>query len=139
MEDTGFQSSYDRDEQGNNPFGKPRCCRTIITYIGYFLMSLGMFLTIFNKNSRFKSLIRMSTKLRESRKSALTVLVMAGIFFSGINSIYAASDKLPEIKKEHAEAFGKLIVQDRDGRLKPVNTLSSEVLRKLARKIHMKV
>ena len=129
-----FQSSYDRDEKGTVLSVNHDAAGTIITYIGYFIMTLGMILTIFNKNSRFKTLIRLSTKLRESRKSALMVLIVAGMFFANTGDAFAGSEKLPEIKKEHAEAFGKLLVQDRDGRLKPINTLSSEVLRKLARK-----
>ncbi len=39
-----------------------------------------------------------------------------------------------EIPAEMAAEFGALLVQDQDGRLKPLNTLSSEMLRKVARK-----
>ncbi|HOI32743.1 MAG TPA: c-type cytochrome biogenesis protein CcsB, partial [Bacteroidales bacterium] len=38
------------------------------------------------------------------------------------------------IPKQYAAEFGALLVQDHDGRLKPMNTLSSEMLRKVARK-----
>jgi cytochrome c-type biogenesis protein CcsB len=38
------------------------------------------------------------------------------------------------VDKQQAKEFGKLLVQSRDGRLKPVNTLSSEILRKVSRK-----
>src|SRR5690606_34895526 len=36
--------------------------------------------------------------------------------------------------KEHAAKFGKLVVQDAGGRMKPINTFSSELLRKLSLK-----
>jgi cytochrome c-type biogenesis protein CcsB len=45
---------------------------------------------------------------------------------------------LPVIDKDHAAKSGKLLVQNKDGRIHPLNTLSSEVLRKLARKTSYK-
>lgn len=38
------------------------------------------------------------------------------------------------VNKSHAKRFGELIIQDADGRMKPVNTYSSELLRKLSKK-----
>ena len=35
--------------------------------------------------------------------------------------------------KEHAEMFGSLIIQDAGGRMKPANTFSSELLRKVSK------
>lgn len=37
------------------------------------------------------------------------------------------------VTKEHASKFGKLVVQDWGGRMKPLNTYSSEMLRKLSK------
>ena len=134
-----FQSSYDKDELGTVLSVNHDNAGTIITYIGYFLMALGMFLTIFNKNSRFRKLIKMSSKLRESRKSIVSIiLIAAGMFmFAGTNNARASdveTSELPEINKEHAAKFGKLLIQDKEGRVKPLNTVSSEVLRKISRK-----
>ena len=42
------------------------------------------------------------------------------------------------IPEEHADAFGMLVVQDEGGRMKPVNTLASEVLRKVSRRSSFK-
>ncbi len=36
------------------------------------------------------------------------------------------------VSEEHAEKFGKLVIQDDGGRMKPIHTFSSEVLRKLS-------
>jgi cytochrome c-type biogenesis protein CcsB len=49
-----------------------------------------------------------------------------------------AAASLKEIKKymvsaEHAEKFGRLVIQDAKGRMKPVNTFSSELLRKVSK------
>ena len=38
------------------------------------------------------------------------------------------------VSEEHAEKFGKLVIQDEGGRMKPIHTFSSEVLRKLSQK-----
>ena len=38
------------------------------------------------------------------------------------------------VDSEHAEIFSKLIVQDQNGRMKPIHTLSREVMRKLVEK-----
>ncbi len=131
-----FQSSYDRDEMGTILSVNHDAAGTIITYIGYFLMSLGMFVAIFSKHSRFSLLMRLSSKIRESRKQAMVLLISLGFAFGGYQSVQAqtANQKLPEVSEEHAKAFGKLLIQDRDGRIKPINTVSSEVLRKIARK-----
>ncbi|MCX2679319.1 cytochrome c biogenesis protein CcsA [Galbibacter sp. EGI 63066] len=37
------------------------------------------------------------------------------------------------VNKEHAAKFGKLVIQDDQGRMKPVNTFASELLRKLTK------
>ncbi len=42
--------------------------------------------------------------------------------------------KTQQIDKAHAEYFGRLLVQDLDGRIKPINTLASEFVRKISRK-----
>ena len=38
--------------------------------------------------------------------------------------------------KEHADKFGRLVIQDFSGRMMPMNTYASEVLRKLSKKDH---
>jgi cytochrome c-type biogenesis protein CcsB len=134
-----FQSSYEKDEKGTILSVSHDAAGTIVTYLGYFLMAVGMVLTLFNRNSRFRNLISLSTSLRETRKTLSTVLIiMASMVLSSLPEILHAttseSKLLPDIDKAHAEKFGRLMVQDKDGRMKPVNTFSSEVLRKIARK-----
>ena len=134
-----FQSSYDRDELGTILSVNHDATGTIVTYIGYLLMTIGMFASIFNKNSRFRFLARLSAKLRQSRKTAVWLMLIGASFFFSLHSqqLIAAEDSkgnMPVVDAEHAAGFGKLLIQDRDGRIKPINTLSSEVLRKIARK-----
>ncbi|MEZ5196156.1 MAG: cytochrome c biogenesis protein CcsA [Bacteroidales bacterium] len=64
------------------------------------------------------------------------VVGMSGLltFPAQLTAQEGGSKELPVISKEHAKEFGKLLVQDKDGRIKPLSTVSSEVLRKLVRK-----
>ncbi len=123
-----FQSSYDTDEKGTILSVNHDSLGTGITYFGYLIMAIGMALTLFNKNSRFKSLIKVSGKLSEKRKKLMLVMV-AGLLLS-----VSAQAQTANIDKNHAAEFDKLLVQDRKGRIEPVSTLSSEILRKVAKK-----
>jgi cytochrome c-type biogenesis protein CcsB len=127
-----FQSSYDKDEKGTilsvnyDPMG------TAITYFGYFLMTLGMFLALFSRKSYFRELLKKSNK---------TVIISLIALFGFAANVQAqdkpqVKEEIPEnkINAEHAEEFGELLVVDLKGRVKPINTLSSEIIRKLTKK-----
>jgi cytochrome c-type biogenesis protein CcsB len=129
-----FQSSYDQDEQGtvlsvNNDPG------TTITYIGYLMLAIGLFGTLLTPNGRFAKLSRKAKELGASR-IATAFLALALAF--GASSVHA-DEVNPLIKtvksfdKEHAALFGELIVQDSDGRMKPLDTLSTEIVNKIYR------
>jgi len=133
-----FQSSYDRDEKGTVLSVNHDAAGTIVTYIGYLLLAIGFIATIFLPHSRFRNLARMSSKIRETRKTTAIGVILLGLSltfpsFSQAQTKFTGS-QIPEISEHHAEKFGHLVVQDQDGRIKPVNTVASEVLRKLARK-----
>jgi len=127
-----FQSSYDADKLGTILSVNHDYWGTFFTYIGYILMSLGMFLTLFNKNSRFARLGKSITKLTGNKAAALLLIIFT--LSSGLQAQHQskAPRDIPEVNKSQAEKFGRLIVQSHDGRIKPVNTLSSELLRKIA-------
>ncbi len=131
-----FQASYDSDEKGTVLAVNHDRPGTIITYIGYFLMGLGMFLTLFGKSSRF-TIVRQQLKKLNNKTSIFLILVLLGI-----NSVFANSlDSIIQsqiIDQQHAGKFGRLMVQDLDGRIKPINTLASEFLRKVSRKPYYK-
>lgn len=135
-----FQSSYDQDELGTILSVNHDYWGTFFTYVGYFLMTLGMFLTLFNKNSRFAALGRLIRKQgTSSGKVVASIVLFVGLSFPG-NSFAQMGNVIKHdihptaVDKQQAKEFGKLLVQSRDGRLKPVNTLSSEILRKVSRK-----
>ena len=133
-----FQSSFDKDELGTVLSVNHDFWGTWISYIGYALLTLGMVLMFFTKSSRFQSLSRSLKQMREStgKKVGSTAVIFALIALSpGIAYGETVDPEVqPAVPQEHAAAFGRLLVQDHKGRLKPINTMASELLRKMARK-----
>ncbi|TXE12105.1 cytochrome C biogenesis protein [Seonamhaeicola algicola] len=140
-----FQASYDTDEQGTVLSVNHDSIGTWVTYLGYFLMSLGMCFTFFGKTSRFQIINKKLKKLKTKAIASIVVLLTLGL-----NTSFAATnDSIPQVSieklvlsqqidKQQAELFGRLLVQDLDGRIKPINTLASECIRKISRKSYFK-
>ncbi|MFT7005068.1 MAG: hypothetical protein ACJAWW_002437, partial [Sulfurimonas sp.] len=135
-----FQSSYDRDEKGtilsvsNDP-------GTLPTYIGYFLLTLGMMWSLFSRSNRFSQLAKKAKKAADEK--ALGAILAIGLVLSFTPSY--AQELSPTIKtivsfeKEHASKFGELVIQDSGGRMKPMDTLSTEILAKIHRGTHLNI
>lgn len=130
-----FQSSYDRDELGtvlsvNHDPG------TLPTYFGYLLMGIGMFGSLLMRNGRFAKL---SKKAKESAAKAGTLLAALSVILLFASTPVQAQELNPIVKevisfdKDHAEKFGRLMVQDTQGRMKPMDTLSREIIAKVSR------
>jgi len=129
-----FQSSFDQDEQGTVLSVNQDYWGTLITYLGYFLMTLGMVFTVFSKNSRFQTIIRLSSKLQSMRQTTKIIgiaLILSGMTGSA-NSVFGVENS--KTKDKHIDSFGELLVQDHQGRIEPVNTLASDLLRKISKK-----
>jgi cytochrome c-type biogenesis protein CcsB len=159
-----FQSSYTSDEMGTILSVNHDFWGTWITYLGYLLLTLGLFLNFFNPKSRLRVLSS------QAWKTALSLLAVAMFSLGTGNNTLSAQDSVPSsaeapmdsihqqfheqeqaqqsqsqmmgemekpgvVNAEHASRFGKMLVQDNGGRIKPINTLASEVLRKVSRKI----
>ena len=127
-----FQSSFDRDEKGTYLSVNFDFWGTWISYLGYTLLTIGMILTLFSKRTRFHQVSERLKKLRA--KSATFVLVFLLASFSTFSQSITDDPATQAVSRNHAEAFSQLIVQDFKGRMKPVHTLSREVLRKISRK-----
>ena len=126
-----FQSSFDRDEKGTYLSVNSDWWGTIISYIGYALLTLGMILTFFSRNTRFYSLIQKTKKLRaKSATFSFLLFFMTTQLATAQNNEHITN----AVSVEHAEAFSEVVVQDFKGRMKPMHTLSREILRKIARK-----
>jgi cytochrome c-type biogenesis protein CcsB len=139
-----FQSGFDPDEKGTILSVNHDFWGTWITYVGYFLLYLGLMLILFDKGSRFGQLEKMLKTVKKRKKRGLTIAVLLFSLVgysqeteSGshtemadveIDSIILAN----AVSKEHAAKFAKLIIQD-NGRMKPINTFASELVRKVSR------
>lgn len=136
-----FQSSFDQDELGTILSVSHDFWGTWISYIGYFLLYIGLMAILFDKNTRFADLKRKLDNIK-TKKAALTVLFfLLCIGAQAQNHQHEATsmkqiDSLLQhykVSEEHAAKFGRVIIQDAGGRMKPVNTFSSELLRKLSK------
>ncbi len=142
-----FQSSYDQDEKGtilsvNNDPGKWP------TYLGYFLLTLGLIVNLFDKKSRFWRL----TKYVSSRNAAAYITVLLIAFSSSNleaattntlnvnitkNNISAYLENFKDKSTLTAQKFSRVVVQSSGGRMKPLNTLNKEIVNKLTSKSSM--
>ncbi len=137
-----FQSSYDPDETGtvlsvNNDPG------TIPTYIGYFLLALGLLMNMFDKKSRFAKLTQYIKQFNSFAAVAAVACLLYAVPSNAQENtpleqvkqedIVAYLTKYQQESKAFAKEFGKLVVQSA-GRMKPFDTLNLEVLNKLSRK-----
>ncbi|MCF6280393.1 MAG: cytochrome c biogenesis protein CcsA [Flavobacteriaceae bacterium] len=139
-----FQSSYDiTDEYEETRLSVNHdYWGTLISYIGYTMLFLGLILILFVKNTRF-SYLRNSLKKIEKKKTMLTLalLFMFASNFAQHNTKHQITEQQTDsileaniVAKIHAEEFSKLIIQDAGGRMKPIHTFASELLRKVHHK-----
>lgn len=124
-----FQSSYDPDEKGTVLSVNHDAEGTWVSYIGYMLLGLGFIINLLSPASRFRHLIRKSKELAEKKSLTTLIVILFGLFFST-----ESSAKITRVvDNDHAEKFGHLIIQDHNGRFKPVHTMATELLRKVYR------
>ncbi|MGB0975229.1 MAG: cytochrome c biogenesis protein CcsA [Flavobacteriaceae bacterium] len=135
-----FQAQFDPDEKGTILSVNHDFWGTWISYLGYGLLFAAMLAIIFLKNTRFSDLTKQLQKVKD-KKNLLAVLLM----FGATASFSQEHTKLEKSKvdsilherafsTEAAAKFGALVIQDFGGRMKPLNTYSSELLRKLSEK-----
>ena len=141
-----FQAGFDPDEGGTILSVNHDMVGTWITYIGYGFLYLGLLGILFSKGSRFGKLGVMLNKLKKRKKKLMTVIVVL-LSFSGFAQHAHNSNSImtPEqidsiivanaVSKEHADKFAHLLIQDY-GRMKPINTFASELLRRVSRSDH---
>lgn len=157
-----FQASFDADEKGTVLSVNHDWWGTWITYIGYFLLYIGMMIILFERGSRFGELTKRLDKLK-AKKTSLGIIAALLFSISGfaqdnheghnheagdVDHEHSSSSMImpkaqvdstlqaTAIDKEHASKFGRIIIQDAGGRMKPANTYSSELIRKLSKSDH---
>jgi len=138
-----FQASFDPDEKGTVLSVNHDFWGTWVTYVGYILLYLSMMGIFFIGKTRFKDLSKALDKIK-SKKDALVAFAFL-LVSMGLNAQshehqpakvfdFDSVVKANAIDKEHALKFGSLVIQDLGGRMKPANTFSSELLRKVSKK-----
>jgi cytochrome c-type biogenesis protein CcsB len=157
-----FQSSYDQDELGtvlsvNHDIGHWP------TYFGYFLLIVGLVMNFFDSKSRFRRLTQYIGKMNNTVAIALIILLSVSTTNLNANETNTSTQQStpqeevehqgksllettsPEVivkyleqfkveSKELAQKFGHLVVQSPQGRMKPMDTLSRDIVNKLTRK-----
>ena len=126
-----FQSSYDPDELGtvlsvNHDPGK------IPTYVGYFLLGLGLLLNVINPHSRFRKLAEAINK--DAIKKVASVAIISYLAIFSQNLIASDFEEIPVVDKAHADKLATLIIQGADGRMKPFDTVARDILNKIYKK-----
>ncbi len=122
-----FQSSYDEDMKGTVLSVNHDLAGTVITYIGYVLLALGMILTFIGRNTRFNSLRKKLAKLKAKRLKSLAMIL---VLIVSVPTLAVDQERI-EIPLEHIQKFDKLIVQGSDGRFMPIQSYTSQLARKI--------
>ncbi len=133
-----FQSSFSPDEKGTVLSVNHDFWGTWVTYIGYFLLYLSMIGIFFIGKTRFKDLAKTLDKIKfqKSKTTILLILISSVAWTQEHTRTQINFDSLivaDAFSKEHAANFGSLVIQDMGGRMKPANTFSSELLRKVSK------
>ena len=128
-----YQSSYDQDELGTVLSVNMDFWGTLVTYIGYLLMALGMIMALFSRNSYFRHLVRHLKELSQAGVVAgigFVLLTVAGTATASTTSLSG----IPALDRDVVSDFSELWVHGRDGRIEPMSTVAGEILRKVSRK-----
>ncbi len=137
-----FQSSFDPDEKGTILSVNHDYWGTLVTYIGYFMLFFAMMAILFDKNTRFADVKRKleQVKIKKSKLITGLLLLLSCSAFAQMHQGVMPTQKQIDsvlntykVTQAHADKFGRLVIQDEGGRMKPVNTFSSELLRKVSK------
>jgi cytochrome c-type biogenesis protein CcsB len=142
-----FQSSFDQDEKGSVLSVNHDYWGTWFTYFGYFMLFFGLLAILFAKHTRFDDLRKQLKKVKAKKAKLLSVFLFG--FVLPIQAQQTSTDnhdhnRITKVQvdsifrahvtpKDQADRFGKIVIQDIGGRMMPVNTYASELLRKLSK------
>lgn len=134
-----FQSSFDPDEKGtilsvSHDPGK------IPTYMGYGMLFFGLILSFFNKNGRF---LRLNETLKAAKGGVAAVLALFLVLGSNLKAaennagidmmqMQTLASEVKHIDPALSESFSKILVEDAQGRIKPMDSLSEDIVDKLS-------
>ena len=139
-----FQASFNPDEKGTILSVNNDWWGTYLTYTGYILLYISMIGIFFVGKTRFKDLSRSLDKINLKKQSLSIFLILFLLVLPSISAqdhIHSQQGAInfdsiilaDAFPLEHTEKFGSLIIQDLGGRMKPANTFSSELIRKVSK------
>ena len=107
-----FQASFHPDEKGTILSVNHDYWGTLITYIGYTLLYIGLIASMFFGKTRFITLTRKLKELQQKRKTLTLILLLISLPIFAQHSIQPNLQQIDSILKanivneEHAEKFG---------------------------------
>ncbi len=122
-----FQLSYDPDERGSVLLINEDWMGRYISYTGYILLSVAFLLCFWSKKGRVRQLLTRLARSSNMLLAALAMLCLAPVARAADYSDVADSI----VPVEEAQRFADLPMQDGHGRIVPVETYASQILRKL--------
>lgn len=126
-----YQSSYDKDELGTVLSVAKDMEGTIISYIGYILLTIGLVLSILHKNSRFRTLAR---NLKSASMLFVVCLLPYFVTAQQMPSEISPTDAIKNVlSRSSADSLSTVLVQNPEGRIEPMSTYASKILRKIYR------
>ncbi|MDR2469271.1 MAG: cytochrome c biogenesis protein CcsA [Tannerella sp.] len=130
-----FQASFDTDERGTILSVNRDVAGRNVTYAGYLSLLVGCILSLTGRNGRIRTLYR---RMNARKKATTLFLLAAWVVPSALTAAPTMKDVVQRsaVPPEHAAQFGALAVQATNGRIIPLNTFASEILRKLHKGTH---
>jgi len=144
-----FQADFDKDEKGSVLSVNHDRWGTYITYAGYIMLYFGLMAILFAKHTRFDDIRKRLNKLKTKKAKMMTMMALL-LSFSGFAQQHSEGDGHDHAQKptktqidsilrknitpeEHADKFSEMVIQDYSGRMMPMHTYASEMLRKLSK------
>ena len=145
-----FQASFHPDEKGTILSVNHDQWGTYITYAGYMLLYFGLMAILFASHTRFDEMRKSLNKLKDKKAKMMTMIVLL-LSLSGFAQEHSADDghgveverplksqldsvlKANIAPKSHTDKFAEMVIQDYNGRMMPIHTYASEMLRKISK------
>ncbi|PHR27355.1 MAG: cytochrome C biogenesis protein [Fluviicola sp.] len=111
---------------------------TWLSYAGYALLFFGLIAMLFAPNSHFQQ--QRKRLKRMTNKQAMLFFIFFTSFSNlfGQESLHSQKLNMSSLSSElfiaSTKRFERLVIQDDEGRMKPINTFGSELLRKISKK-----
>lgn len=133
-----YQASFDSDERGSVLSVNHDVAGRNVTYTGYVLLLFGLILSLVGRDGRFRRLFRRLKTMQAGRASLLLLFLGGGLALNAAPDDAWQMIERYRVSEAHAARWGELPVQGEGGRMMPINTFSSEVLRKLYKADHIR-